>query len=69
MSLFKTKPQPPAEPVVGLPDPGDLITLVVKVTNNGAINIQYLGEPAWAIQTLRSLADQVEVETSEPAQP
>lgn len=58
---------PGAAPV--LEDPGTPISMTVKVDSDGHINIRYIGEPSWAVETLRTLADQVEAETSGQSDP
>lgn len=60
--MFGRKEKPPEE--VGLPDPGVPIILVLKTYLDGTSNIQYKGEPAWAIETLRGVADSIESEIS-----
>lgn len=46
----------------GLDDPGIPIVLVLKTDIDGNSDIRYLGEPEWAINTLRAVADQIEQE-------
>ena len=49
----------------GLTDPGDPIILVAKVYYDGRTQVLYHGAPAWAVETLRSMADQIEAEHAE----
>lgn len=53
----------PSHPKV-LEDPGLPISLVMVVRSDGSANINYIGEPTWAIGILRQMADQIEAETS-----
>lgn len=49
----------------GLPDPGVPIVLILKTDLNGISNIQYKGEPQWAIAVLREVAAQIEEQINE----
>lgn len=47
-----------------LPDPGKPIVLTVKSDIDGHSDVRYLGEPEWAVNTLRAIADSIEAENS-----
>jgi hypothetical protein len=47
-----------------LGDPGKPIVLTLKVFPDGTSECQYLGEPGYAVQQLRAVADQIEEEAS-----
>lgn len=48
----------------GLPDPGiPMLQMTVAVFADGTSRVNYLADPAWAVDTLRHLADTIEAET------
>lgn len=49
----------------GLPHPGPVLTLVLTVESGGATNLNYVGDPGWAVTVLRGMADQVERDIAE----
>lgn len=46
-----------------LDDPGPPIVLVVKMDVDGQSSVRYVGDPEWAVHTLRAIADSIEAET------
>jgi hypothetical protein len=57
------QPQQDDQPVEGLPAPPPMLTLVLTVEAvSGKTDLNYIGEPEWAMQVLRGMADQVEAD-------